>query len=94
MFGKRASPQLDVEITARGLVVAWECAPGIVVRRAFPSASTGCAAVEALRDASPRTLEETILILDRVARARVAPHPAATLGPSSRLKRPNLRHRP
>lgn len=93
MFPRRQAQRLEIDVAARGLTVAWECAPGVVVRRTFVSATAGCAASEALRRTRPKTIEETILLLDRIARERAAGHPAVVSGPSSRLQRPNLHRR-
>ncbi len=93
MFRRRQVQRLDIEVTARGVTLHWECTPGVVVRRTFTSASVGCAASEALRSGRPKTIEETILLLDRVAHERTATHPSVTAGPSARASRPNLHRR-
>ncbi len=93
MFLRRQAHRLDVEVTARGMTVAWECVPGIFVRRSFTSASAGCAAVETLRRRNPGTIREAVRILDEVALEHQAPHPAMTGGPSARIERSHLHRR-
>lgn len=93
MFPRRQAQRLEIDVAARGLTVAWECAPGVIVRRTFVSATAGCAASEALRSTRPKTIEETILLLDRIAREGATSHPGARTGPSARAGRPDLHRR-
>jgi hypothetical protein len=92
MFGRRWTPRLEVELTSQGFALSWECSPGVVVRRRFSSVSLGCAAAAALGESSPRTLPESIALIEDVVRSHPASHAARMPRHASRHGRSNSRH--